>query len=71
MNYHSIVLEEKPFMVTESQKHHDEEMKAAADQLVFTNLWFFGSLAQICHWLQIMPVQYINPDDDDDHNNWI
>ncbi len=30
-------------MVTISQKHHDEEMKAAADQPVFTNLKLFGS----------------------------
>lgn len=41
----------KPFMVTISQKHHDEEMKAAADQLVFTNLQLLGSLVHVCHWL--------------------
>lgn len=48
-------------MVTISQKHHDEEMNAAEDQLVFTNPQFFGPcLVGSTHRFQTTPIKHIN-----------
>lgn len=48
-------------MVTISQNHHDEEMNAAEDQLVFTNPQFFGPcLVGSMHRFETTPIQHIN-----------